>query len=362
MLGLVRRLSAVDSDAASALMIISFFDALVGQGASLDVVLRETAALAECPVGVRTADGQISERLEPGGVSHFGGPRADFRRCRLAAGGEVWLERHGAEHPLDELVTERFALAVAFVLGRGHQDLTELDQSALLELAISPGASDLERQRSLGRLGIRATATVHVLAIAGTAGCVDEVRRCLPATHRARVGEIEILLASQPLPETIDVPVSCQIGAASPHLAADLPEAWREARAALRFTLPCRHPGHPSPPFERSVVRFADLGAFGAIAEALTVDQINQSADVIALDRLAERAGGEETLRILEAVAATDSVRRAAMLLHMNHNSVARRVSRAEHALGYPIAGLYARPRLMLALALRRMRESTALF
>jgi hypothetical protein len=362
MLGLLRRLSAVDADAASAVMVIGFFDALVEQDASIDVILRETAALAECPVGVRTANGRLSERLEPGGATHFGAPLADSRRYRLPSGDEVWLERDGTEHPLDELVTERFALAVAFALGREHRDLTELDQSALLQLAISSAASDSERRRVLERLGVKVTSTVHVLAVAGAAARLDEIDRCLTGKYRTRVGAIEVRLASQPLQDTMAIPVGCRVGVASPHLAADLPQAWREARTALRFTLPSKHPARPCPPFEPAIVRFDALGAFGTIAEALTADQISQTPDVIALDKLAERADGGEMLRILEAVAATDSVRRAALVLHMNHNSVGRRVARAEQILGYPIADLYARPKLMLALALRRIRESAALF
>jgi hypothetical protein len=203
---------------------------------------------------------------------------------------------------------------------------------------------------------------VHVLAVAGAAGRLDEIDRCLTGKCRTRVGAIEVRLASQPLQETMAIPAGCRIGVASPHLAADLPQAWREARTALRFTLPSKHPARPYPPFEPAIVRFDTLGAFGTIAEALTADQISQTPDVIALDKLAERADGGEMLRILEAVAATDSVRRAALVLHMNHNSVGRRVARAEQILGYPIADLYARPKLMLALALRRIRESAALF
>lgn len=95
MFGLLQRLSALDADAASALRVIGFFDALVEHGASIDVILRQTAILTECLVGVRTADGHLSERVEPSGAVHFGGPLANSHVYRLPSGDEVWLERDG---------------------------------------------------------------------------------------------------------------------------------------------------------------------------------------------------------------------------------------------------------------------------
>ena len=362
MFGLLQRLSALDADAASALRVIGFFDALVEHGASIDVILRQTAMLAECPVGVRPADGQFSQRVEPGGVVHSGAPLVGSRLYRLPSGDEVWLERAGVSHPLDDLLIERFGIAAMVALGRTHRDIGDLDQVALLQRAISTATSDSERRRVLERLGMRATSTVHVLAMSGPVERLDEIVRGLPGGHRARAGAIEILVAVQPLQDKTAVPVGCRIGVAAPHLASELPEGWREARTALRFALPSRQPTPPYPPHEPPVIQFEALGGFAAIAEALTAEQINRIPDVIALDRLAELTGGEEMIRTLTAVAATDSLRRAAAIPHMHHNSVAHRVVRAEQFLGYSIADYDARPKLMLALTLRQIRESASLF
>jgi sugar diacid utilization regulator len=300
--------------------------------------------------------------VEPSGAVHFGGPLANSHVYRLPSGDEVWLERDGGSHPLDDLVIERFGIATTVALGRGHRDIDDLDQAALLQLAISTAASDTERHRALERLGVRATSTVHVLAMSGTADQLAEVGRCLPGRRQARVGAIEVLVATQPPRDTTAVPVDCRIGVASPHPAGELPEAWREARTALRLALPSRQPAPPYPPHEPAMVRYDALGGFAAIAEAVTTDQINRIPDVIALDKLTEQPGGEEMIRTLTAVAATDSLRRAAAILHMHHNSVAHRVARAEQFLGYSIADYHARPKLMLALALRQIRESASLF
>jgi hypothetical protein len=355
------RLSALDADAASAVRVIGFFDALVGQGADIELIVRQTAALAECPAGVRTANGRLCERFEPGGAARLGGPPPEAQRYRLSSGDEVWRERDGAAHPLDDLVLERFALAVASSLGRSQQDLDALDRSALLQLAVSAAAPESARRRVLERLGIAMAATVSVVATAGPADRLDELGRRVGGQHHARVGGLGLLLSAQPPPGGLAVPPGCRAGIAPPHPAAELPRAWREARTALRFALPSTHPVPPYPPYQPPVVRYDLLGPYGPIAETLSADQISGLPEVIALDKLASAPGGDEMLHCLEAVAATDSLRRAAAVLHMHHNSVAHRVTRAEQVLGFSVSDLYARPKLMLAIALRRVRDSAEL-
>ena len=57
-------------------------------------------------------------------------------------------------------------------------------------------------------------------------------------------------------------------------------------------------------------------------------------------------------MTVLEAVAATESIRRAAQLVHMHHNTVAQRVRDAENVLGYPLTEPCGRTRLMVGLIL----------
>ena len=361
MYGLLMRLSALDADAAGAVRVIGFFDALVEHGAGIEVVLRQTATLAECPVGARTADGRFTQRMEPSGLVLYGGPPAGARIYRLPAGDEVWLAREGCEHPLDELLIERFALAAAVAFGPARRGISDMDQCALLRLAISAAAAADERRTALDRLGISPTAVVHVTALAGPPTALPELGRDLPGRGRTEVGLISVLLAAGRPPDTTRIPVGGRVGVAAPHTAADLPEAWKEARTALRFTLPSRRSEPPYPACEPALVRFENLGGFAAIAETLTAEQISRVPDVIALDKLADQTGGEEMIRTLEAVAATESLRRAAAMLHLHHNSVSYRVARAEPVIGYSVADPYARPRLMLALVMRRVRATAGL-
>jgi PucR C-terminal helix-turn-helix domain len=361
MFGLLLRLSSLDADAASAVRVIGFYDALSERGADIKMIMRQTAMLAECSVGVRTADAHLSERVEPSGVAHSGGPPPGSRVHRTPSGDEVWLERDGDSHPLDDLLVERFALAVAVVLSHRPQEIDHLDRSALIQVAISAGASNSERRRALDRLGIRAKSVLHVLAVAGAPERLDEFCYGLPESCIAQVGASRVVLTPQLATESMGIPVGCRVGVARPHLAEELRQAWREACTALRFSLPSKHSEPPYTQHEGAIVRFEDLGGFAVVAEAVTAVQISQVADVIALNCLAEHVGGEEMIRTLEAVAATDSLRGAAAILHMHHNTVAHRVARAEQVLSYSVTDLYGRPRLMLALMLQRIGASPEL-
>ena len=52
MRGLLLRLSGLDADAESAVRVIGFFDRLITERVGLDALVRSTAELAGCPVGL----------------------------------------------------------------------------------------------------------------------------------------------------------------------------------------------------------------------------------------------------------------------------------------------------------------------
>lgn len=362
MFGLLLRLSGLDADAASAVRVIGFFDALVEHRSAIDVVLQRSAALAECPVGVRTADGALSLRVDVTGEVGFGEPPPNARTLRLPSGDEVWIERDAPPLPLDDLMIERFAIASTVALGWRHRDVSELDGAALLRMAISATEQEPDRRRALGRLGLEPHAPVYVAAVAGADDHVQRLSRTLfagaPPSYLAPVGAIRVLVSQCPPVPGLGIPVGCRVGTASRHAAVALPRAWREARIALRYAQPSTHDRPPYATHEAVFVRFEQLGGFGAIAERLPPDVISDVADIQALDKLAAENGGAELIATLEIVAATESLRRAATLLHLHHNSVAHRVARAEKVLGFSVAEPYSRSRLMVALMLRRLRDS----
>jgi hypothetical protein len=67
---------------------------------------------------------------------------------------------------------------------------------------------------------------------------------------------------------------------------------------------------------------------------------------------------GAVTIAALQAVCRTESLRLAATALHMHHSSVAARLARAEQVLGFPVRTAPGRSRLLLALALRHLRDA----
>jgi hypothetical protein len=85
---------------------------------------------------------------------------------------------------------------------------------------------------------------------------------------------------------------------------------------------------------------------------------IAEVADVVALDRIAEEPGGQDTIDVLVAFCATDSVRKAAAVVFRHHSTVAARLAAAEARLGFSLNGTEGRRRLDLALVLRHLRET----
>lgn len=79
---------------------------------------------------------------------------------------------------------------------------------------------------------------------------------------------------------------------------------------------------HP-PPYSKQeaiLVAYEQLGGFAAVAHHVPVEAINQIEDVSVLDQLAAEPGGDDMIRTLEAVAASESLRSAAKILHLHHN------------------------------------------
>ena len=121
---------------------------------------------------------------------------------------------------------------------------------------------------------------------------------------------------------------------------------------ALRFSMPSRRSQGPYRLFDAVIVDVANIGALRVLADVAGQADVQELADVRGLTTLAEAVPDMVTVL---AVAATESIRRAAQLVHMHHNTVAQRVRDAERALGYPLTEPYGRTRLMVGLILYRL-------
>ncbi|WP_448608704.1 helix-turn-helix domain-containing protein [Geodermatophilus sp. URMC 60] len=340
--------------------VVAFFDALLDDEVDAAGLVRRTASFAGCPVGISLPAGLVIS-AGPSGCRGPGSVPAGAARVPLRRGGEVWLHRPADPHPLDAVVLRRLGVAAGVVLARVAAEAAA-HRETLLEQALSDRTPEVDRSRCLRGLRLTVTTTVRVFALAGPrdalGGLVDQIRAVSPTVHGTPLSEVTAVLAEEPaVPGRWDVPVGTHLAWSRPWLAFEAPAAWREARTALRFTLPSTHARGPYTEQEGVMVAAERVGAFAALAEHLRAEDIARNPDVQALDRLV-REEGHDTVRILEAVAATESLRRAAGYVHLHHNSVATRVRRAERVLGFSVTEPYGRCRLLLALVLRRLRDT----
>ena len=343
--------------------LIRFFDDLLVGDLTLDRLLRRVAAHLSCEVGVKASDapsGRLSVNGEP---SRGGTPGPSAMTLIGTSGDTVWLQR-GTEPPRanDELALERLGVTASVLARSTSANPSVFSESALVEVAISATADRADRARCLRALGFDAAGTVRVMAFVGEADAdgrfVKHVRESGARAHSAELGDVRAVVVQGGMALGWDVPAGCRLAVGSGVPASSAVNSWQEAEVALQFALPSTHDHGPYGLEEAVGVDAAQVGCFGLLARYVPRDEISATAEVAALDRLAADPGGPELLRTLEAVAATESVRRAAAMIHLHHNSVRHRIERAEKDLGFSVTEPYGRVRLMTALTLRRLRDA----
>lgn len=338
MRGLLLRLSGLDADAENAVRVIGFFDHLITGRVTLDVLVRNTSQLAECPVGVSSPGRGLALRAEPGSGTSVAGVPAGAARRELEGGTVVWVARDGDPTPLDDMLLERFAIAAAVLLEHSSVPLPELGDPALVELVLSDGAGTAERSRALHLLGVDPAAELRVLAGLG-AGHIEG--------RAADLGKVRAVLVTGEVPDPVSGGGRLGVGPRVP--AIEAARSWRAARSALRFAAD----GEP-------VVWWERLGGLAVLADRLDHTDLAEIADVTALDRLAAEPHGGDTVAVLDALCATGSARKAAAVVHRHHSTVPARLAHAGSALGFPLDTPSGRFRLHLALVLRRLRDNPA--
>ncbi|MEQ3549540.1 helix-turn-helix domain-containing protein [Pseudonocardia nematodicida] len=359
MRALLLRLSALDADAEGAVRVIAVYDRLVQQRLGPAALVRATARLAECPAGVTDEQGRTLLRCAPDGRRLDGHRPGWAQAADVDGGGEVWLERPDGPLPLDPIVLERCAAAVA--IRRGRQDgAPGLGDPALLGLVLDGDTDDHERARALQLMGLDPARQVRAAAIPAPA---DELPAARPGGlgHAPVDGRHAVLLPggtsrAGPAGPGPDLPPG-RAGIGPVTRADEVWRSWQRARVALRFAI-----DPPAVPGARwlhggSRVHWDDLGGFAALAEHVPPEAIAEVPDVRALDRVVRRRGGHLTLATLHTVCVTESVRLAAKAMHLHHSTVASRLGRAEADLGFGVRSGAGRSRLAVALTLRQLRE-----
>ncbi|MFD7990294.1 helix-turn-helix domain-containing protein [Streptomyces mexicanus] len=345
-------------------VVLDLIDELTECDADLESLLTRTAAVLGCAVGIRTVRGDV-RAATPWGLDRTGREPQRAATYDLPGTGRVWIDADGlpSAGARTALLLRRLGIAAKVAL------LTHAPPAAdsVALRSVVDGSLDMATRSSMMvRLGLKETSAATVFALCAPADSawmfVEQVRRHARVVLDAPVDNLHLVMADGLDPAAVlGVPVGARAAFAGPRPAAQAPEAWRLARLGLRFALPSPRPQGPYGVEEAVLVDGAQLGGYAVLAETLGAEQIALVPDVHRLDRLVDEHG-EDMLVCLEAVAATESVRKAARLLHRHHNSVAYRVERAERYLGFSFTEPYGRPRLFLALVLRRLQHSAHLF
>ena len=322
-------------------------------------------------VGLAEFVSQVAGRLRRGVSLHAFG-----RVIRCAPDGRLLTGAPGAgpgrrtglevdiriDPPLAEqaarLVDQRLTHAARVLLHHEPMPEEERGFAEKLRWLLSAIATGEERRAIRREIGWDDQSRVTVLAISGVGDNQDVAERLAASMSpspvvMAYVGEVlAVVVAGRPRLE-LDVPEGMSVGVGEEVPASELHTSWQSALMALRFSMPSRRSRGPYRLFDAVIVDVANIGALRVLADVAGQPDVRELADLRALVTLAEDM--PDMLTVLEAVAATDSIRRAAQLVHMHHNTVAQRVRDAERALGYPLTEPYGRTRLMVGLILYRL-------
>ncbi len=336
---LIVRLDVIDDGAASALRVIAHFDSLVSTHASVGALLRATATLTGCAVGYQdVATGRARRIAEDGAEAsaEIRNPRGDWPVAHVDEDPDrvVWLERSGPAGPLDDLILERCAQALA----RTQTARAPLAAGELRVLLDDESPLD-RRAVAARRLHLPATITVHA-AIAPDAGTGASGP---PST----VIDGLIAMVTAAGQEASGIPAGSRVGtceAAADHA----PQAWANARTALRLT-------GVGGNLEPTRLRFESLGALATVANHMTAKAAATDPDVMRIAALA--ADHPWVVGTMRALVMQPSVRQAAALLHLHHSTLQEREALVERHLGLSPRSATGRPRAITALLLWRLSQ-----
>lgn len=363
------RMSELRSDSVSVLRIISYFDELGESAANADTVVRSAALLAECPVGARWSSGTVIRYDALGDPLDESIPVESVRREP-----EVWLERGGAERPLDSVLLDRLRHTLRVAAARsGATDGPRLGDPALLEVVLSDKERREDRLRAVGLLGLDPAREIRVLAVssASSAPAVELISRTCSGrmVHSVAVGNLTALLlqdgadgraladrlhaaivAEHPRPTNPSGDRGPWVGIGERLSVYAAPTSWKQARRALRFA--------SSTGYGRRAVAYGRLSSLELLAE-LPLERILHDRDVARINAIAASATGAQEVATLEAFCVFGSLRRTAAELHVHHSTVAARLARLESEMGWDLDDSMDRFMATLVLMIRRMALSS---
>jgi hypothetical protein len=368
MKGILIRLADTDSEAAAALKVIDYFDALVDQpSVDLSALATATALLVGCPVSIQQQSGEIAHS------TLSGDPKAAALSgvsVRSSHGHVVWFERTEPAESTDALILERCAIAADLISERiaRRGPAGSLDDPGLLEVLVRRDGPEAARRAAGARLGLkelhrvrlvaldvnntddRAAALLMLIARAGrtirplNVSVLDGIGAALvqETGGDSLAGGIQTALHERYGPK--DSPLRCGISAAVRLDAAA--DAWDQARVALKFSI--------WGTAEQAVTTYEGLGPLSLLGE-LPRDRLEAHPDVVSLQYLERGSSGGSDLKVLDVFCHSSSLRAAAQSLHMHHSSVAARLEQIEQALGWALDTPEGRFRTRLAILAHRL-------
>lgn len=298
---LLGRIAKLDPEASLGLRVIACFDELMAGEVNSHVLASAAAALAGCPAGFRSGDGSRQLRVDPSGVSIPGARPTEVAALLLPYESEVWLEREGSALPNDDLILERFGLAIGVRFGLERQ---QLEAPRDVALALDPAAAAEDRSAAAVRLGLMPGNGYRVLAAPLFA--VFEKRPAGPTdVITSEHGTLQVVIVSDHAQEIAVAPA----GLGPVESIGELPRSLRAAVVALRL----------SRPPEEGLIRAEN---FGGLVELLAESSETVDPDAARIDEIMDSPWAESTVRVLLEA---PTVRQAARDLGLHHSTVQSR-------------------------------------
>lgn len=393
MRGLVQRVRKSDPDAAEAFQVITRFDGLVAQRASMEELAQVAHDMTQASVQIvdllhgrrfifpaSTAISQevpafdIVQTLLTSDLPPFGAvTRQEFlvAPIQTAAGlvGLVWFRpgvspREWSE--TDKVVVERLASSAAINIlteSQVSEGISILSPESLTTI-ISRDVKEGDRRSALARAGLAVPthlSAMVMLDVGGPVGLQTTVE-ILAQNMKERgivfraglLGKKAIIVAALPPDGEHDLqniasaarfPGSLAVlGVGESVDPCDLWRSWEEANLAA--TLSCW------PVQGIQIAHFSDLGSLSVLS-ALPADRLSDNADVRQLQQLKRQSPNDITL--LEHYCETGSMRSVAQRIHLHHSSVDYRLKKISGQLGIDLNQGQGRLRVLLALKLMRL-------
>lgn len=336
------RLAELDADSAGLVRVIDYFDTLVRHGADIASLLRASATLADCVVGIETSGkfgSRDTRRYDPRGQWSPWPQRTRTTAKEIVIGdvvaGRVWIERLGDRVPLDEMLVDRMALTAASIL-QPRRPLTDAEHSRNLLLPMDEFAV------LTACTALRIDPSTCVRVVVTKSGADPRLSVFADATPGRATGvEIDgdsLRLILDPGPSR---PISSDGNTARlTYAGISLASKASEAHLVIGTARFARDQASKCTP----VVNADDLGALVLLAPGPKVEHVRVKDMTNALG-LQTSETGVQLLATLRAYLRCGTLRATADSMHLHHSSVAHRLTKLSDHFGFGVDALENRAR-----------------